>query len=86
MDSDPGAMVDINQATVRKFKDYDDLSKATIKAHELLELSFKSRATMYDDSFDSATINHEFYGKYLCGGDTSSVSYTHLTLPTKRIV
>ena len=71
MDSDPGAMAKINQATVRKFKDHDDLSKVTVKAHELLELSFKSAATVYDDSFNSATINHEVYGDYLCGGDTS---------------
>ena len=62
VDSDPGAMAEINQATVRKFRPYRDLSNVTVKAHELLELSFKSTATVYDDSFDSATINHEVYG------------------------
>ena len=71
VDSDPGAMAEINQATVRKSRPYTDLSNVTVKAHELLELSFKSTATVYDDSFDSATINHEVYGKYLCGGNTS---------------
>ena len=67
LDSDPGAMTEVNQATVRKFRPYRDLSNVTVKAHELLELSFKSTATVYDDSLDSATINHAVYGKYLCG-------------------
>ena len=63
------AMAKVNEATIRKFRGHDDLSKVTVKAHELLELSFESTATFYDDSFNSATISHEVYGDYLCGGD-----------------
>ena len=60
-------MAKVNEATIRKFKDHDDLSKVTVKSHELVELSFNSTATVYDDGFNSVTINHEVYGAYLCG-------------------
>ena len=65
---------------------YDDV-KITINLNELVEIRAKL-ISQYEDYSDKVV-----KGEYLDGGDIDriatglrAVSYTHLTLPTKRIV